>query len=55
MTARRRIGSDARTLAFVSTREGGNANIWLFHLRLLTHAAGHDDYPSFSPDGAQLS
>lgn len=24
------------------------------HLRVLTHDAGHDDYPSFSPDGTRL-
>jgi Tol biopolymer transport system component len=50
------LSPDGKTLAFVSTREGGTANIWLMDLRShamsnLTKSASGNFRPSWSPDG----
>src|SRR6185369_13954572 len=51
---------DGKTLAFLSTREGGDPQIWLLPLeggeaRKLTSVPGGVDGPIFSPDGAKLA
>ena len=56
------LSPDGRSMAFniwksMHPEEVGQiavANSDGTHLRVLTHDDGHDDYPSFSPDGAQL-
>ena len=50
------LAPDGGTLAFVSTREGGTANVWLLDLARheytnLTKNAGGNFRPSWSPDG----
>ncbi len=50
------LSPDGRTLAFVSTREGGTANIWLLDIashrfRNLTKNKAGNFRPSWSPDG----
>ena len=54
------LSPDGRTLAFVSTRERGTADIWLMELasrtstNLTNHASGHFR-PSWSPDGGWIA
>ena len=48
------------TLAFISTRERGTANVWLLdlathHARNLTHSSGGNFRPSWSPDGKWIA
>jgi Tol biopolymer transport system component len=54
------LSPDGRTLAFVSTRDGGTANIWLLdiasrHLRNLTRNKAGNFRPSWSPNGKWLA
>jgi len=54
------LSPDGRTLAFVSTRAGGTANIWLLDLagheyRNLTKNASGNFRPSWSPDGKWIA
>ena len=53
------LSPDGRTLAFVSTRERGKADIWLLDLRARTYSNLTRHYsgnfrPSWSPDGDRL-
>ena len=54
------LSPDSATLAFVSTRGAGNANIWLLDLatkktRNLTNSRAGDFRPSWSPDGQWIA
>lgn len=54
------LAPDGRTLAFVSTREGGTANIWLMDIasrrvRNLTRNGAGNFRPSWSPDGKWIA
>lgn len=54
------LSPDDHTLAFVSTREGGTANVWLLDLARheytnLTKNAGGNFRPSWSPDGKWIA
>jgi Tol biopolymer transport system component len=54
------LSPDATTLAFVSTRAAGNANIWLLDLatkkcRNLTRGGAGDFRPNWSPDGQWIA
>src|SRR5262249_24517710 len=54
------LSPDGKTLAFVSTREGGTANIWLMDVathraRNLTHSKAGNFRPSWSPDGKWIA
>jgi TolB protein len=54
------LSPDGRTLAFVSTREGGTANIWLLDIasrrtRNLTRIKAGNFRPSWSPDGKWIA
>ena len=54
------LSPDGRTLAFVSTRDGGTANIWLLDLARgrhsnLTQNTGGNFRPSWSPDGEWIA
>jgi Tol biopolymer transport system component len=54
------LSPDGRQLAFVSTRGGGNANIWLLDLATrkltnITPGSPGDFRPSWSPDGSQIA
>jgi len=54
------LSPDGRTVAFVSTRDGGTANIWLLdipshRLRNLTRNKAGNFRPSWSPDGKWLA
>ncbi len=54
------LSPDGKTLAFVSTREGGFANIWLLDLatkkyRNLTKGAAGNFRPAWSPDGRWIA
>ena len=54
------LSPDGRTLAFVSTRGGGTANIWLLDLASheytnLTKNASGNFRPSWSPDGKWIA
>jgi Tol biopolymer transport system component len=54
------LSPDGKTLAFVSTREGGTANIWLLDLASkkatnLTASRSGNFRPSWSPDGAWIA
>ncbi len=55
------LSPDGRTLAFVSTREGGTANIWLLDTGNKTHAVNltrnqaGNFRPSWSPDGKWIA
>jgi len=54
------LSPDGKTLAFVSTRGGGTANIWLMdtsartYTNLTKHPSGHFR-PSWSPDGTRIA
>jgi TolB protein len=54
------LSPDGRTLAFVSTRDGGTANIWLLDLasrrysNLTKHSSGNFR-PAWSPDGKWIA
>src|SRR5215469_5094277 len=53
-------GRDIQNLVFVSTREGGTANLWILDLTFLstqrlTAGAGGDFRPSWSPDGKWIA
>lgn len=54
------LSPDGRTLAFVSTREGGTANVWLLdlashHAVNLTKSKSGNFRPSWSPDGRWIA
>jgi TolB protein len=54
------LSPDGKTLAFVSTRNGGTANVWLKDLAAgsytnLTRSHSGNFRPSFSPDGASIA
>ena len=54
------LSPDGKTLAFVSTREGGTANIWTMDLASkkatnLTASRSGNFRPSWSPDGARIA
>jgi Tol biopolymer transport system component len=54
------LSSDGSRLAFVSTRGGGTADIWILdlatrELRNLTRGAGGNFRPSWSPDGRWIA
>jgi len=54
------LSPDGKTLAFVSTREGGTANIWLLDLATggttnLTRSTAGNFRPSWSPDGQWIA
>jgi TolB protein len=54
------LSPDGSTLAFVSTRDGGTANIWLLDLAThrysqLTHNTGGNFRPHWSPDGEWIA
>ena len=54
------LSPDGRTLAFVSTRDGGTANIWLLDIashrvRNLTKNTAGNFRPSWSPDGKWIA
>jgi TolB protein len=54
------LSPNGQTLAFVSTRDGGTANIWLLdiashHLRNLTRNRAGNFRPSWSPDGEWIA
>jgi hypothetical protein len=54
------LSPDGRTLAFVSTRAGGTADIWLLdiashHVRNLTKTRAGNFRPSWSPDGKWIA
>jgi TolB protein len=65
---KRRIGdevalsADGRRIAFSISQSADPAQVGQIvvmncdgsHLRVVTHDVGHDDYPSFSPDGSRL-
>jgi TolB protein len=56
----RRASPDGRTLAFVSTRGSGTANLWLMDLAVkkymnLTKNQGGNFRPAWSPDGAWIA
>lgn len=55
-----RLSPDGRTMAFVSTRDGGTANVWLLDLsshryRELTSGPGGNFRPSWSRDGKWIA
>jgi TolB protein len=68
LPGKRRIGdevalsADGRRIAFSISESADPAEVGQIvvmdsdgsHLRVVTHDVGHDDYPSFSPDGARL-
>ncbi len=54
------LSADSTNLAFVSTRSTGTADIWTLNLRShklrnLTHGAGGNFRPSWSPDGKRIA
>ena len=54
------LSPDGRKLAFVSTRDGGTANIWLLDLGTqrysnVTHARSGNFRPAWSPDGRWIA
>ncbi len=54
------LSPDGRTLAFVSTRDGGSANIWLLDIAThravnLTKSQSGNYRPSWSPDGQWIA
>jgi TolB protein len=54
------ISPDASTLAFISTRDGGTANLWVLDIgtrkyRNLTHNSAGSFRPSWSPDGKWIA
>ena len=54
------LSPDGKTLAFVSTRQGGTANIWLMDMRSkkmtnLTASRSGNFRPSWSPDGQWIA
>lgn len=54
------LSPDGRSLAFVSTREGGSTDIYVLDLetrkiRNLTHSPGGDYRPNWSPDGRMIA
>jgi Tol biopolymer transport system component len=54
------LSPDGKTLAFVSTRDGGTANVWLLDLvrhryRNLTKSNAGNFRPSWSPDGKWIA
>jgi TolB protein len=54
------ISPDGSSLAFMSTREGGTANLWLLDIathkyRNLTHNSAGSFRPSWSPDGKWIA
>ncbi|PYR38501.1 MAG: hypothetical protein DMF90_03025, partial [Acidobacteria bacterium] len=54
------FSSDGKQLAFVTTRAGGTADIWILDLqtrraRPLTSGPGGDFRPSWSPDGQWIA
>ncbi len=54
------LSPDGRTLAFISTRESGTANLWLLDLAArkytnLTGSQGGNFRPAWSPDGAWIA
>jgi Tol biopolymer transport system component len=54
------LSPDGRTLAFVSTRAGGKANVWLMDLATrqtsrLTHSDSGNFRPTWSPDGQWIA
>jgi TolB protein len=56
------ISADGRRIAFSISASADPAEVGQIvvtnadgsHFRVVTHDVGHDDYPSFSPDGTQL-
>ena len=52
------LSPDGRTLAFISTRGSGTANLWLLDLAAstnLTKSQGGNFRPAWSPDGAWIA